>query len=232
MAVQGDQPIFSFVRSVMVIPLVTKEQILGLLSMGHSKPNYYTLEQANLVRAFANQVAVSIENATLYARAKRGADVAQAMHNVNQAINHRLELMPILSMIAVEAKRITATEAGVVCLIRDETVRVAAVSGKPTADFVGAEFPMGDTVAGRVQGKASATTVDLTIHSAHELVDRAWYPKAREALVVPILSGIKLIGTLAIYSEKSRQISPADHLPIVKLASIAAIAMRIDAAAG
>jgi signal transduction histidine kinase len=53
----------------MGVPLVIKEHAIGLLTFVHRKPCYYQDEDARLAMAFAQQVAVAIENARLYEQA-------------------------------------------------------------------------------------------------------------------------------------------------------------------
>jgi signal transduction histidine kinase len=57
----------------MGIPLVQKGKIMGLLSLSTDQPNFYTLEHASLAQALANQAAVAMENAKLYAQAQEAA---------------------------------------------------------------------------------------------------------------------------------------------------------------
>jgi GAF domain-containing protein len=55
-----------YVHSWMGIPLKRKERVIGLLSLIHNEPNYFTSQHARMALAIANQAAVAIENARLY----------------------------------------------------------------------------------------------------------------------------------------------------------------------
>jgi signal transduction histidine kinase len=77
----------------MGVPLVTKEKVIGMLSLHHREPARYSEEHAVLVLAFANHVAVAIENARLHEKAKRLAvlqerqRLARELHDsVSQAL--------------------------------------------------------------------------------------------------------------------------------------------------
>ncbi len=52
-------------------PLVSKGEILGLLALDKAEPESYTPSDAQLALAFANQAAVALENARLFADARR-----------------------------------------------------------------------------------------------------------------------------------------------------------------
>ncbi|MGA9348659.1 MAG: GAF domain-containing sensor histidine kinase [Anaerolineae bacterium] len=71
------EPYYGYVYSCMVAPLVTKGQVIGMLVLHHTEPNYYSAQHANLVMAFANQAAVAIENAQLYEQAQQLAVVEE-----------------------------------------------------------------------------------------------------------------------------------------------------------
>ena len=60
-------------RAWMGIPLKVKKKLVGVLSVHHHQPDYYTPEMIQLAQAFANQAAVAIENARLYSQAQAAA---------------------------------------------------------------------------------------------------------------------------------------------------------------
>jgi PAS domain S-box-containing protein len=68
---------FGYIRSWMGVPLIAKNKVLGMLTLDHSQPGFLTEQHAELVLAFANQVAVAIENARLYEHAEEAAVAAE-----------------------------------------------------------------------------------------------------------------------------------------------------------
>jgi PAS domain S-box-containing protein len=58
-----DQP---DLRSVMAIPLISSDEVIGVLTLFHQEPGAFSSEQLELVEAAANQVANAISNAQLY----------------------------------------------------------------------------------------------------------------------------------------------------------------------
>jgi PAS domain S-box-containing protein len=82
-----------YVASWMGVPLVVKDRVIGMISLGHSQVDYYTAYHAELALAFANQAAVAIDNARLYRRSQRLAvleerqRIARELHDsVSQAL--------------------------------------------------------------------------------------------------------------------------------------------------
>ncbi len=53
-------------RSAIAMPLLVAEDVIGAMMVFHRRPNYFSPELLNLVKAIAGQVAVAINNAHLY----------------------------------------------------------------------------------------------------------------------------------------------------------------------
>lgn len=85
--------LFAHVHSWMGVPLTVQDHVIGMLSLGHRLPNYYTDAQIELVQTAANQAAVALENARLYRQAQELAALeerqwlARELHDsVSQAL--------------------------------------------------------------------------------------------------------------------------------------------------
>jgi len=56
------------VRSALGVPILSGEELLGIISLLHSQPNHFSEETARLMQLTANQMALVIENARLYSK--------------------------------------------------------------------------------------------------------------------------------------------------------------------
>ena len=93
---QTDGEIREFYRGIhswMGVPLIARDQLIGILRLDHSDPDHYTGEHAQLVQAFAEQAAAAIQNANLYQQAQSLAalqerqKLARELHDsVSQAL--------------------------------------------------------------------------------------------------------------------------------------------------
>ncbi len=84
---------FRDIHSWMSVPLVVRDQVIGMLTLSHTQPNFYEQRQAGLVGAIATQIAIAIENARLYEQGQQLAAVeerqrlARELHDsVSQAL--------------------------------------------------------------------------------------------------------------------------------------------------
>jgi PAS domain S-box-containing protein len=77
----------------LAVPLWVKDQVIGVISIQHSRPGYFSASHLQLAMAIANQAAIAIENARLYEQARQLAalqerqKLARELHDsVSQAL--------------------------------------------------------------------------------------------------------------------------------------------------
>ena len=68
----------TFFRSLLGQPLITKDDLVGILVLANSQPDAYPQQSQIILQAFANQVAIAIQNAQLY---KQAQDMAALEEN-------------------------------------------------------------------------------------------------------------------------------------------------------
>lgn len=73
----------SHIHSFLGVPLIVGEQVIGMLAVDNTKPNFFTSDHARLVAAFADQVALAIQNARLFSEVQQLAsiDSLTGLHN-------------------------------------------------------------------------------------------------------------------------------------------------------
>jgi sigma-B regulation protein RsbU (phosphoserine phosphatase) len=85
-------------RSELCVPLIYKDEVIGVLDLEHTRRGYFTDDHLRTVSTLAAQVAIAIENATLYERIAREEqrmerDLAMArevQHHLLPAISPRM----------------------------------------------------------------------------------------------------------------------------------------------
>jgi len=68
---------FQYVHAWMAVPLLLREQVIGMLVLTSSQEQAFSQRQATLALAIANQAAIAIENARLYEQAQELAAVQE-----------------------------------------------------------------------------------------------------------------------------------------------------------
>ncbi len=71
------------IRSFLGMPLIVGDQVIGMLTVDHTQSNYFTQDHVRLVSAFADQVALAIQNARLFGEVQQLAstDGLTGLHN-------------------------------------------------------------------------------------------------------------------------------------------------------
>ncbi len=87
---------FKYIRSWMGVPLISREQVIGMLSLDHPQPDYYTGRHSLLAMTFANKSAIAIENARLYQAEQTRRRELQMLLDVAAAANSSLDLDEML----------------------------------------------------------------------------------------------------------------------------------------
>src|SRR5205807_8227389 len=57
-------------RAWMGIPLIVRDRVIGMLSIGHDEVGHFADGHAQIALAFASQAAIAVENARLYEAAR------------------------------------------------------------------------------------------------------------------------------------------------------------------
>lgn len=66
-------------RAAMVVPLIRREQVIGIVTMMHSEPDSFNSEQLTFLEAVAAQAASAVENAALYTRVNNERSTLRAL---------------------------------------------------------------------------------------------------------------------------------------------------------
>ncbi len=80
------------VRSELAVPLVVKNQVIGVLDIEAPKRGYFSEEHARLLTLIASRIAIAIENARLYTRVSRQARTLTVLNEISRELTAILDL--------------------------------------------------------------------------------------------------------------------------------------------
>ncbi|MBL8092599.1 MAG: GAF domain-containing protein [Anaerolineales bacterium] len=96
------------IRSWLGVPLIVRDRILGMLAIDHTQPAVFTPDHERLVRSFAAQVAVAIENAGLYEDQRLATERRELMYQISRDINASIDQSQICAAIDAALRRVIA----------------------------------------------------------------------------------------------------------------------------
>ncbi|MCL7452179.1 MAG: GAF domain-containing protein [Anaerolineae bacterium] len=201
-------------------------RLLGHISVDSPRdglrPSRQTLEALTI---FANQAAVAVENANLYADAQRRADSLALINEVGRTLTQVLDPERVLKTVVRAAGELLDCERSIIFQADSEDGKLVAVAshGVPRAELDDLRFAPGEGLVGRV----AATQEPLLVANTEVEPDfvKGSLPTG-SLLLVPMMVGTQLLGVLTVSSPRQYAISEAGQLLLTTLADQGAVALE------
>jgi two-component system NtrC family sensor kinase len=198
-------------RTILGVPLLREGAVLGTIGLARKRVEPFTERQIELVRTFADQAVIAIENARLFAELQARTDeltrsVAelQALEEVLRAVNSSLDLDTVLATIISRAAQLSQADEGTIYEYDDtEEVFVPKSAFGMSAERVAAlrerGVRLGETHLGRAALERAPVHVDDVQQDPALGPDRGGLLEGIHAvLAVPLLREDKVVGGLVI----------------------------------
>ena len=129
--------IHSPIRSWLGVPLTYGTNLLGLMAVDSYQVDFFTQEDAGVLLAFANQVAVAMQNTRLFEAARHQVRQLAALTEVAQSINRALDLDEVLNLVLDAVFDLVGVNKGSIWLIDTarQTIRIANTKNIPEIMF-------------------------------------------------------------------------------------------------
>lgn len=189
------------VQSWLGVPLIVRDQVIGMLAVNSAQPNYFTPDHARLVAAFADQVAIALENVRLFESEQRQRRLAETLQDVAATLNSTLDLAEILERMLKRLGQVIPFDSCAVMLIEDDHFRVVAGQGFPNPEVIqDLRIPV---TANKLFAEIQRTHRPLVLNDAQADPRFAAFGETtyvRGWIGVPLISKDKVIGTMTVDS--------------------------------
>ena len=209
-------------RSQVAVPMLKDDLLIGVIVIYHQEVHPFTNKQIELVKNFAAQAVIAIENARLLSELRqRTTDLGEALEQqtATSEVLHVIsssqgELQSVFQSILKNATRICEATFGVLALRDGDAFRTVAMHNAPPAyaELRKREpllrFSVGTAAARVMVTKKAAQIADVTQNEA--IVDDPQRRKfieltgARTVIVVPMVKENDNIGVIIIYRQEVR----------------------------
>jgi GAF domain-containing protein len=214
------------IQTYLGLPIKRGDEVLGVLTFNTTEPHQYSPEELGYLAAFADQVAVALENARLYGASEQRATELDTLREIDQAITARLELPAVLEAVVAGAMRMLSNPFAQIILWDEATqrLRFGAALG-PEAERVRSQtFEMGQGINGTVALSRQPMILDDYQASPYVVPECA---DIVATITAPILFGDRLLGVLHSHTtQPDRRFTTDDLRRFQMLASQAAIAIE------
>ena len=234
------------IRTGLAVPMLKDDDLIGIIAIHRREVLPFTDKQIELVKHFAAQAVIAIENARLLNELRqRTGDLTETLEQqtatseVLQVISSSPgELEPVFAAMLASATRICEAEFGNLFLREGETFRAVAWHGEPTYvdNWRGEALIIKTDVADIPLARLAATkqrvhVADLRQEAAYKagfaplvtLVDKGG---ARTLLIVPMLKEHTLVGAITIYRQEVRPFTAKQIALVENFAAQAVIAIE------
>lgn len=187
-------------KSVVSTPLIVRDKLVGVMTLTHPEPGFFTEEHLNLIQTISDQAAFAVLNARLYAETKRRATIMTAIADSARAIGASLELDKVLQTILEQSANALEVEAASLALVESggKDLVFHAATGKQSKKVIGLRIKIGQGIAGWVAKEGEGLIVQdvQTDPRFYSKIDEVTGYKTRAVACAPIRAKNKVIGVL------------------------------------
>jgi two-component system NtrC family sensor kinase len=218
-------------RTILVVPMLRDGAVAGMLHFHRFRVEPFSERQIELVRTFADQAVIAMENARLITETQEALDQQTATAEVLGVINSSPgDLAPVFDAMLEKATKLCDAALGAMFRYDGTRMNLAAMRGLPLADarFFQSWTPgAGDAMRGIVEGARLIHIPDIVDTDAYRggIESRVRMVKvtgARTAVWVPLRKDDELLGVIVAYR---REVRPFTDKQIALLQNFAAQAV-------
>jgi GAF domain-containing protein len=227
-------------RSMLVAPLVREGVAIGVISMRRTEVHPFADKQIELLKTFANQAAVAIENTRLFDEMeRRNRDLSEALEQLTATreilrviSQSQRDVQPVFEAIATNARKLCEATFGGVYIFDDELLHVVALDGvspegNEAINRVFPNSPSRGTSTGRaILSRAIVYIPDTTKDTEYQAKSAAQAAGFRSLLSVPMLRKGGPIGAISVYGSEPAMFSDRQIAMLQTFADQAVIAIE------
>jgi GAF domain-containing protein len=218
-------------NSVIYAPMIQSDQVVGVIATARREPTPFDKEQVAVIKAFADQAVIAIENTRLLNELRESLQQQTATADVLKVISSSPgELEPVFSAMLENATRICGAGFGTLFHFDGKLFDFAADYGTPSA-LVELQKRRGPFLPppGGVLERVLLTK--QVAHSADYAAEQPQSPPvalggARSTVAVPMLKENRLVGGIVIYRKEVRPFSAKEVDLVKNFAAQAVIAIE------
>jgi serine phosphatase RsbU (regulator of sigma subunit)/putative methionine-R-sulfoxide reductase with GAF domain len=201
----------------LAVPVRRRDEWLGVITAGRPHGGtLFTDQDLELLQLFANQAAVAIANAQLYASVSRKADELSKLYDTSLDIVSQLDLTRVLQATLERATDLMDCSANLRLYDPQKGLLIPLLPFKQSNDIAYASLRPGEGLSGRVFVTGEALVVNDYDHWEGR---SSQYPPGviARAMAAPLREGGKAIGVLALDRTADRPPFTDDDLQLLSL---------------
>ena len=210
-------------RSELAIPLMVREEVVGVLDCQSDQLNYFDHETIDLLTLFSTHASIAIQNARLSSLAKQRAKQLEAINIIAQQSTAVMDLQDLLSRVCGVIQQAFQVP-HVSLFLRDEgEVVLRAHEGSLTPCFaLDARFPVNrEPWAKILDTGGTALENDLSAPGSLKL-----FTESASRLSIPLVSFGQTLGVVVLHSAQTNAFRESDLQSLESVADICASSIQ------
>ncbi|MGD8406511.1 MAG: GAF domain-containing protein, partial [Anaerolineales bacterium] len=220
-------------RATCAVPLLREGKAIGVIVIRRIKPELLTEKQIAPVQSFANQAAIAVENVRLFEAEQQRVAELQIINSVQQGLAKQLEFQNIIDLVGEKVGEIFEADTTHISMYDVERDRVLNSYYVDRGERI--PFPDGPAPRPGLGAIVVDTRKPLLVGTNEKANELGTHPMIRSGEVVdknesylgvPILTGNKPIGIIAIQSYKQNAYKQEDLRLLTTLANSMSVALE------
>ena len=218
-------------RTLFVVPMLKENNLVGAITIFRQEVRPFTDKQIELVKNFAAQAVIAIENTRLLNELRESLEQQTATSEVLKIISSSpSDLKPVFQSMLENSVRICEAKFGQMFLCEAEKVRAVATMDVPVA-LVQEDERRGAFQPSAEGGLARAIRTKSVLHIEDLMAEQPSLPVvklggARSYIAVPMLKENELVGVIVIYRQEVRPFTDKQVDLVKNFAAQAVIAIE------
>ncbi len=216
--------------SELCVPIKFEDRVLGVINAEHEARDHFSPADQQLLQTLADQTAVVMENARLYAKTQRNARELAALNTATHAMASNLDLDIVLKQVIQEVNVLLETEDASVMLYNPETDELvfSALANPDCQMLIGHRLSATEGIAGQVMQCLEPILIAdaQDHHSFYKRIDEVTGLTTRSLIAVPLTVKGRGIGVIEVINKIHGTFNAHDLELLRAFSSSAAISLE------
>jgi signal transduction protein with GAF and PtsI domain len=216
-------------ESFLSVPLINAGQLIGVINIHHRNPREHRPEEVALLSYVAEQMGGAIAKAQLSDRSQAAVKKVETLAAVGHTIATESYLDRILQVISEMVAESFDSPVCSIMIVDEDKQELSIKAARCSSPDYLQKLPVkiSDSLIGRVVRERQLVMVpDVSMEKSYKYPELARRSGLASLLSVPLLAGLKVIGTLNIYSREKRSFTAEEIGFAQAVAGQAALALE------
>lgn len=193
-------------RSVISVPLLARDHVVGALTLARRQPNGFTEEDLALATAIADQAGVAVSNAHLFRAEQERRRFASTLQEIARTISSTLDPNSVFEQVLEQLRRVITYDSASIFLVNDDHLQpVAAFGFADLNEVLNHPLEIDEGGLGVEVYKAGKIMVIADVQQESSWVDRGILKESRMIrgwIGAPLIVRDRVVGVLNVDSHR------------------------------